>query len=142
MLRSTELQVGNYTFSWGSRTYLMGILNLTPDSFSGDGLVAETFGGKRKIKQEEIIQLASQQAQDFVEAGADILDIGGESTRPGAASIGADEEINRVIPVINNLAQEFEVLLSVDTYKHQVAEAALDAAVRSRVSKFSPAAME
>ena len=127
MLRSTELKVGNYSFNWGSRTYLMGVLNLTPDSFSGDGLVGESGGGDLKNDQEELIQAALEQARGFVEAGADILDIGGESTRPEASAVDVDEEILRVIPVIQSLAQEFDVLISVDTYKHQVAQAALKA---------------
>jgi dihydropteroate synthase len=127
MLRSTELKVGNYSFNWGSRTYLMGILNLTPDSFSGDGLVGESGGGDLKNDQEELIQAAFEQARGFVEAGADILDIGGESTRPEASAVDVDEEILRVIPVIQSLAREFDVLISVDTYKHQVAQAALKA---------------
>jgi dihydropteroate synthase len=127
MLRSTELKVGNYSFNWGSRTYLMGILNLTPDSFSGDGLVGESGGGDLKNDQEELIQAALEQARGFVEAGADILDIGGESTRPEASVVDVDEEILRVIPVIQSLAREFDVLISVDTYKHQVAQAALKA---------------
>ncbi len=127
MLRSTELKVGNYSFNWGSRTYLMGVLNLTPDSFSGDGLVGESGGGDLKNDQEELIQAALEQARGFVEAGADILDIGGESTRPGASAVDVDEEILRVIPVIQSLAREFDVLISVDTYKHQVAQAALKA---------------
>jgi dihydropteroate synthase len=127
MLRSTELKVGNHSFNWGSRTYLMGILNLTPDSFSGDGLVGEPGGKDLRIDQEELIQVAKEQARGFVEAGVDILDIGGESTRPGASKVDVDEEILRVMPVIQSLAQEFDVLLSVDTYKHQVAQAALDA---------------
>lgn len=127
MLRSTELKVGNYSFNWGSRTYLMGVLNLTPDSFSGDGLVGESGGGDLKNDQEELIQAALEQARGFVEAGADILDIGGESTRPEASAVDVDEEILRVIPVIQSLAREFDVLISVDTYKHQVAQAALKA---------------
>ncbi len=127
MLRSTELLVGDYSFTWGSRTYLMGILNLTPDSFSGDGLVRGSGRGKQKINQEEFIRAALEHARGFVEAGVDILDIGGESTRPGASAVDVDEEILRVMLVIQSLAQEFDVLLSVDTYKHQVAQAALDA---------------
>ena len=127
MLRSTELKVGNYSFNWGSRTYLMGILNLTPDSFSGDGLVSDSGWGDIKNGQGKLIQAALEQARGYVEAGADILDIGGESTRPGASAIDVNEEILRVIPVIQSLAQEFNVLISVDTYKHQVAQAALQA---------------
>ncbi len=127
MLRSTELKVGNFSFNWGSRTYLMGILNLTPDSFSGDGLVSDSGGGDIKIDQEKLIQAALEQARGYVEAGADILDVGGESTRPGASAVDINEEILRVIPVIQSLVQEFNVLISVDTYKHQVAQAALQA---------------
>ena len=127
MLRRTELKVGNFSFNWGSRTYLMGILNLTPDSFSGDGLVSDSGGGDIKIDQEKLIQAALKQARGYIEAGADILDIGGESTRPGASAVDINEEILRVIPVIQSLAQEFNVLISVDTYKHQVAQAALEA---------------
>jgi dihydropteroate synthase len=127
MLRSTELKLGKSSFVWGSRTYIMGIINLTPDSFSGDGLLGDTVGGGEKNNQEKLIQNAIKQARGFVEAGADVLDIGGESTRPGASAVGIDEEVQRVIPVIQSLAREFEVPLSVDTYKHQVAEAALEA---------------
>jgi dihydropteroate synthase len=114
---SSTLSVGCFNFRWGSRTYLMGILNLTPDSFSGDGLLAGA--------DENEIALALQQARDFTAAGADILDIGGESTRPGAQPVSADEEIQRVIPVIQAVAAELDVLISVDTYKAAVAEAAL-----------------
>ena len=127
MLRSTALKVGSFSFNWGSRTYLMGILNLTPDSFSGDGLVGDSGGGEIKNGQEKLIQAALEQARGFVEAGADFLDIGGESTRPGASAVDVDEEILRILPVIQSLAKEFEVLISVDTYKHQVAQAALQA---------------
>jgi dihydropteroate synthase len=91
----------------------MGIINVSPESFSGDGL-ADLAG-------------ALTQAQRFVEEGADILDIGGESTRPGSAPIGTDEEIRRVIPVIERLAGKVLVPLSVDTYKSEVAIRALDA---------------
>jgi dihydropteroate synthase len=105
--------------NWGSRTYIMGILNLTPDSFSGDGLLA----------QENVTAAALEQAQRFVRAGADILDLGGESTRPGAAPVSAGEELERVIPVLDALVRlELDVLLSVDTYKSEVAEAALKTA--------------
>jgi dihydropteroate synthase len=98
---------------------LMGILNLTPDSFSGDGLLAGA--------DENSLALALQQGREFVAAGADILDIGGESTRPGAQPVSVEEEMQRVIPVIRTIAAELDVLISVDTYKAAVAEAALAA---------------
>jgi len=110
------LKINHKTLNWGERTYVMGILNATPDSFSGDGLYAEN------------ANTALEQAREFVEAGADILDVGGESTRPGADPVGAEEEIRRVIPVIRAIAEEMpETLISVDTYKASVAEAALEA---------------
>jgi len=105
---------------FGNKTYIMGILNVTPDSFSGDGLLA----------QANVVRAALEQARRFVEAGADILDIGGESTRPGAAQISADEEMERILPVIEAIiGLKLDVLLSVDTYKAAVAEAALHSGV-------------
>lgn len=104
---------------WGRRTYLMGILNLTADSFSGDGLL--------DVVGERYVRKAVDQARNFVQAGADILDVGGESTRPGAQPVEAQEELARVMPVIRALAAEFDTLISVDTYKAEVAEAALQA---------------
>lgn len=95
----------------------MGILNITPDSFSGDGLLA----------QRDPIQAALEQARRFAAAGADILDVGGESTRPGAATISAQEEIERTAPVIEALAKELDILISIDTSKASVAQAALAA---------------
>ncbi len=115
---NNHLQVGAFRFEWGRRTYLMGILNLTPDSFSGDGLAVP--GG-------DALALAIEQARQFVAAGADIIDIGGESTRPGAAEVGAAEELERVLPVVQALAGELDVLISIDTYKAVVAQAALQA---------------
>ncbi len=106
-------------FDWGSRTYVMGILNVTPDSFSGDGL---------RVEAEGALDHAMAQARDFVDAGADILDVGGESTRPGSTPLGAEEEKARVLPVISALADEFpNLLISIDTFKSEVAAAALDA---------------
>ena len=106
-------------FDWGSRTYVMGILNVTPDSFSGDGL---------RVEAEGALDRAMAQARDFVDAGADILDVGGESTRPGSTPLGAEEEKARVLPVISALAGEFpNLLISIDTFKSEVAAAALDA---------------
>lgn len=106
------------SLEFGKRTFVMGIINVTPDSFSGDGL----------LKEGEVTRLALTQARRFLAAGADILDIGGESTRPGAGSVSANEEIDRVLPVIQALNQAgLKTILSVDTYKAQVAEAALAA---------------
>jgi dihydropteroate synthase len=95
----------------------MGILNLTPDSFSGDGLLS---AGRNR-------EAVLEQARVFVEAGADILDVGGESTRPGAEAVSEKEERARVVPVVAALANTFSVPISIDTYKASVAEAALDA---------------
>jgi dihydropteroate synthase len=96
----------------------MGILNITPDSFSGDGL----------LSQHDPVNSALEQARQFVNNGAHILDIGGESTRPGSQPISADEELSRVLPVVIALSKEFpEILLSVDTYKAQVAQKVLQA---------------
>ena len=103
---------------WGEKTYLMGILNVTPDSFSGDGL----------MNAAALKMAVLHQARQFVQAGADILDIGGESTRPGARVVSETEELERVVPVVEWLrADGLDVLLSVDTYKARVAEAALQA---------------
>ena len=104
---------GNTEFRWGERTYVMGILNVSPDSFSGDGLTS--------------LEAAVTQAHHFVSQGADILDIGGESTRPGSIPVSIDEEIRRVVPVIERLALEIPIPLSVDTYKSEVAQQALQA---------------
>jgi dihydropteroate synthase len=99
----------------------MGIVNVTPDSFSGDGLVIDT------LSEEVRVQQAVAQARKFVAEGATFIDVGGESTRPGAATVSAKEEQARVIPVIKALraALPAEVLISVDTYKAEVAEQAL-----------------
>jgi dihydropteroate synthase len=116
------LKIANQTLTWGERTFVMGILNATPDSFSGDGLLGSPTASGRGQGG------ALEQAKSFVEAGADILDVGGESTRPGSKSVDADEEIRRVIPIIRAIAEEMpETLISVDTYKASVAEAALAA---------------
>ena len=108
---------GNMEFRWGERTYIMGVLNLTPDSFSGDGL------GRN-------IEAAVVQARRMVEEGADILDIGGESTRPESSPVAADEELRRVMPVIERLAGELSAPLSIDTYRSEVARRAVTAGVR------------
>ena len=105
---------------FGRQTFIMGILNVTPDSFSGDGL----------LQNAQVVQAAIDQAVRFVDAGAAILDIGGESTRPGAATVSAAEEVDRILPVIEAIVDlKLNVLLSVDTYKAPVAEAALHSGV-------------
>ena len=104
---------GNTEFRWGERTFVMGIINLSPDSFSGDGVTN--------------VEAAVEQARRFVSQGADILDIGGESTRPGFASVSVEEEIKRVVPVIEKLAAEIKVPISIDTSKSEVAREALKA---------------
>jgi dihydropteroate synthase len=123
-MKSNSLQIGTHTFKWGSKTYVMGILNVTPDSFSGDGILSPEGRGARG----EGVSAAVQQAREFLSYGADILDVGGESTRPGSQPVDADEELERVIPVIEAVKADFpEAILSVDTYKARVAEAAVQA---------------
>jgi dihydropteroate synthase len=117
---------GRHRLDWGQRTYIMGILNVTPDSFSRDGLAPE--GADR----ERVVAAAVEQAQRMVADGADMLDIGGESTRPvteGAPPLSEEIERARVIPVIQALTATLppEIILSIDTYKADVARAALDA---------------
>lgn len=102
-------------FEWGKRTYIMGIVNITPDSFSGDGLALAGDPARSAVLQ----------AKRFLDEGADIIDIGGESTRPGHEAVDADEEIRRVVPVIRALRSEIASPISVDTWKARVAEAAL-----------------
>ena len=106
-------------FTWGKRTYVMWIINATPDSFSGDGLATVT--------DAVLVEAAVVQARRFVADGADILDVGGESTRPGSTPVTAEEEIARVVPVIEAVRQAVTVPISVDTYRARVAEAALAA---------------
>jgi dihydropteroate synthase len=102
-------------FIWGSRTYLMGVLNVTPDSFSDGGRYAT-------------VARACAQALRLVKAGADILDIGGESTRPGATPVGLQEELDRVMPVIVGIREQLgEIPISIDTTKSAVAQAAVGA---------------
>lgn len=106
------LRCGPYRLPLGQRTLLMAVLNVTPDSFSGDGVGNQ-------------LDAALSQGRRLVQDGADILDVGGESTRPGALPVSLDEELGRVLPVIERLAAEVSVPISVDTYKPAVAEAAL-----------------
>lgn len=98
----------------GKKTLIMGILNVTPDSFSDGGRYNN-------------LDSALEQAKKMVEDGVDIIDIGGESTRPGHTQISVEEEIGRVVPVIEMLSKKLDVIISIDTYKYQVAEAALKA---------------
>ena len=113
MNRFGTTRCGNTEFRWGERTYVMGVINVSPDSFSGDGITN--------------LESSLEQAQRFVSEGADILDIGGESTRPGAQPISIDEEISRVVPVIEKLSLEVGVPLSIDSYKLEVARRAAEA---------------
>jgi dihydropteroate synthase len=131
MLKYNQLILGKRVFTWGERTYVMGVLNITPDSFSGDGLITpdsqRTFTATYQIAREALEQAALDQARQFIAAGADILDVGGESTRPGAQPVEAEEELGRVLPVVRTLTSQLEVPVSIDTYRAQVAEAALEA---------------
>ena len=112
-LRTAPLTIGSRAFNWGERTYIMGVINVSPDSFSGDGLAD--------------VEAAVAQGRRFAEEGADILDVGGQSTRPGFEELTVEEETARVVPVIERLAAELNVPVSVDTYKAGVARAALAA---------------
>ena len=108
------MKIGNREFKEAGHTYIMGILNVTPDSFSDGG----------KFNQ---MDAALKHAEEMIRDGADILDIGGESTRPGYTKISDEEEISRVVPVIEAVKKEFDIPVSVDTYKSGVAEAAAKA---------------
>ena len=118
--------LGGRTFVWGARTYLMGIVNVTPDSFSDGGAFSSA-------------DRAIEHGLALAEAGADVLDVGGESTRPGAENVSTEEELARVIPVVAGLRARTQVPLSVDTRKAGVARAALDAGASlvNDVSAFS-----
>ena len=104
---------GRY-LTFGKRTLIMGVLNVTPDSFSDGGLYADA-------------DIAVKRAHEMVAQGADVIDIGGESSRPGSEPVSIDEELHRVLPVIKRIVQELDVLISIDTYKSTVAEYALEA---------------
>ncbi len=126
----TSLTIADRTLTWADRTYVMGILNLTPDSFSGDGLLASagTSPADPQEMEADLVGGALERARSFLAAGADILDLGGESTRPGSQPVEAQEELRRVIPAIRAIAAEFpHALISIDTYKAAVAEAAFEA---------------
>ena len=122
------LEIAGHVFEWGSRTYVMGILNVTPDSFSGDGLLAAPDSPNAITTHGTGVAAAVEQARRFVAAGVDFLDVGGESTRPGSQPLDREEERQRVIPVIRALRKELpDTLISVDTYKAVIAQEALDA---------------
>jgi dihydropteroate synthase len=109
-----SLKIGGKEFDFRRRTYIMGILNVTPDSFSDGGKYLDT-------------QAAIAQTQKMLAEGADIIDVGGESTRPGSIRVSAQEERKRVIPLIERLVKETDAIISIDTTKAEVARAALDA---------------
>src|SRR6266851_588677 len=112
--RHVIADIGGQRFEWGARTYVMGIINVTPDSFSGDGLGDDQ-------------ERAVSQGLRMVREGADMLDVGGESTRPGHQPITANEEIARTEAVVARLARDADVPISIDTYKLEVADAAVEA---------------
>ena len=108
------MKIGNKNFVQSEKTYVMGILNVTPDSFSDGGSYTS-------------IDKAMEQTKKMIQQGADIIDVGGESTRPGHVQIGDEEEIKRVVPVIREIKKKFDIPVSIDTYKSAVAKAALEA---------------
>lgn len=109
-----KVKIAGKEFDFRKRTYIMGILNVTPDSFSGDGIYKNP-------------ELAVEKAKRMVAEGADIIDVGGESSRPFSKRISAEEELERVIPVIEELRKHIDVPISIDTYKPEVAEEAIKA---------------
>lgn len=109
-----SIQIGSLTLDFGSKTYIMGVVNVTPDSFSDGGKFFST-------------EAAVRQAEQLIADGADLLDIGGESTRPGSEEVSAEEEIRRVVPVIEQLAKKHQTPISIDTTKAAVAAAAVQA---------------
>ncbi|MDS0525736.1 dihydropteroate synthase [Clostridium sp. SHJSY1] len=108
------MKIGNKEFILGKRTYVMGILNVTPDSFSDGGKYNE-------------IDLALKRTEELIKAGADIIDIGGESTRPNFEAVEVEEEIKRVVPIIKAIKEKFDINVSIDTYKAKTAEEAIKA---------------
>lgn len=124
-LSMKTMQIGNRNFNWGARTYVMGVLNVTPDSFSGDGLLSPG-------DPDNWVERCVDQALDMEAAGADIIDVGGESTRPpahykGAKPVDEPEELSRVMPVLEALLPKLTVPISIDTRKSGVARAAIAA---------------
>lgn len=127
--RPPPLRLRERAFVWGERTFLMGIINVTPDSFSGDGLL--TGNGSRRsgpTGRAAVVRTALERGRRMVAEGADLLDVGGESSRPGHTPVDEREELARVLPVIEALRNALpEIPLSIDTIKPGVAKAALDA---------------
>lgn len=115
------LALGEQLFAWGTRTYIMGILNLTPDSFSQDGLI------RQGEAEADTVARVLARAHELVEAGADILDVGGESTRPGAEEIDPEIEKARVLPALRILTRDLNTPIAIDTRHAPVADAALEA---------------
>ncbi|PAD66707.1 dihydropteroate synthase [Bacillus sp. 7586-K] len=111
---SEKIVCGKHILDYGKKTLIMGILNITPDSFSDGGSYVE-------------IDRAIAHAKEMVKNGADIIDIGGESTRPGFEAVSVEEELKRVIPVIKRLSEEVDVPISIDTYKAEVAKQSIEA---------------
>jgi dihydropteroate synthase len=109
-----EMKIADKVWKWGCKTYIMGILNVTPDSFSDGGIFNN-------------MDDALKQAIYMVNNGVDIIDVGGESTRPGSSSISEEEEIERVVPIIKKISGELNIPISVDTYRAKTAEHALKA---------------
>jgi dihydropteroate synthase len=121
-------RIGSREFRWGARTYVMGIVNVTPDSFSGDGLLAALGDRRPDALDPAVVELAVAQGRAMVADGADLLDVGGESTRPGHTDVSDEEEHARVVPIVSALRRALpDTLISIDTTKAPVAAAALDA---------------
>jgi len=123
-------RIGGREFRWGERTYVMGIVNVTPDSFSGDGVYVTKEAAalpEPSGQAQAATERAVAQALSFLEEGVDIIDVGGESTRPGSAPVDAQTELSRVIPVVRRLREATDAPISIDTYKASVAAEALDA---------------
>ena len=121
-----NMKIGNRTFTFGKKVYIMGILNVTPDSFSDGGSYTT-------------LDKALKQTERMMAEGAAIIDIGGESTRPGYTLLPDEEEIRRVVPVIRAVKERFDIPVSVDTYKSRVAEAAIEAGadmINDRIPSF------
>ena len=108
------MKIGSKEFNIGERTYIMGILNFTPDSFSDGGKFND-------------IDVAVKHVKEMIDNGADIIDVGGESTRPGYEIVSEEEEVSRVVPIIKAIKENFDIPVSIDTYKAKVAEQAIQA---------------
>ncbi len=106
------LRLGALTLAWGQRTFIMGVVNVTPDSFSGDGVLD--------------VSEAVDRARQMLAEGADVIDVGGESTRPGADPVAVEEELRRVVPVVQALVRDLGAVVSIDTQKAEVARRGLE----------------